>query len=303
MDYYNEIKNELIDNEITKNIKRNSINRNDLDTYYNVGALIVKAQGGEKRAKYGDNLIKEYSKRLMKEINAKYSYRNLISMRKFYLLFKNEKVNALRSQLTWTHYRELLTLDDHNEIIYYIDISIKYNLSYRQLHNKIKYKEYQRLSIETKNKIIEKDEIKVTDFIKNPIIIRNTLNVDEISEKYLKKLILEDLDAFLKELGNTFTYVGNEYKIRIGNSFNYIDLLLFNIEFNCYVVVELKTIELKKEHIGQIEIYMNYVDRNIKKDHYDRTIGIIICKKDNKLVLEYSSDSRIYSTTYTMIIH
>ena len=124
MDYYNEIKNELIDNELTKKVKDYSKNKSDLNTYYNVGALIIKAQGGENRAKYGDNLIKEYSERLMKEINTKYSYRNLMNMRKFYLLFKNEKVNALRSQLTWTHYRELLTLDDYNEIIYYINIML-----------------------------------------------------------------------------------------------------------------------------------------------------------------------------------
>ena len=101
-------------------------------------------------------------------------------------------------------------------------------------------------------------------------------------------------------LGNSFTYVGNEYKIKIGNTYNYIDILLFNIEFNCYIVVELKIVELKKEHIGQIEIYMNYIDRNLKRNYYDKTIGIIICKKDNKLVLEYSSDSGIFSTTYIL---
>lgn len=93
-------------------------------------------------------------------------------------------------------------------------------------------------------------------------------------------------------------YVGNEYKIKLGDRYNYIDLLLFNIKFNCYVVVELKTTELKKEHIGQIQIYMNYIDMHIKGINHDKTIGIIIVKKDNNLIMEYVSDKRIYETTY-----
>ena len=128
MNYYNEIKKELVNNEVYKKAKDYSKNRNDLSTYYNVGKLLIEAQGGKKRAKYGDNLIKEYSKRLTKELGAKYSCRNLMNMRKFYLIFKDEKVNAMRSQLSWTHYRELLKLNDINEINYYIETSIKQNL-------------------------------------------------------------------------------------------------------------------------------------------------------------------------------
>lgn len=138
MDYYDNIKQELINNEIYNKVKDYSKNKSDLETYYKVGKLIVEAQGGEEKAKYGDNLIREYSKKLMQEINKKYSYRNLNYMRKFYLLFKDEKMNALRSQLTWTHYRELLKIKNMNEIEYYIKISIEQNLSYRELRNKIK---------------------------------------------------------------------------------------------------------------------------------------------------------------------
>ena len=116
----------------------------------------------------------------------------------------------------------------------------------------------------------------------------------------MKELILEDIDSFLKELGEGFCYIGNEYKIKIGDSYNYIDILLFNIKYNCYVVVELKITELKKEYIGQIEIYMNYIDKNIKTIYQDKTIGLIIVKKGNKYIIEYSSDSRIYETTYLL---
>ena len=219
-------------------------------------------------------------------------------MRKFYIII--QKGATLWHQLTWSHYKYLLVLDDINEINYYLNLSNDYNLSIRQLVEKIKNKEYERLDCKTKEKLIKKEENKVDDFIKNPILIKNSYNYEEISEKILKQLILEDLDNFMKELGSGFCYIENEYKIKIGSSCNYIDLLLFNIKYNCYVVVELKVTELKKEHIGQIEIYMNYIDKNVRNINHDKTIGIIICKKDNKFIMEYCSDNRIFETTYVL---
>ena len=141
----------------------------------------------------------------------------------------------------------------------------------------------------------------IKDNIKNPILIKNIHNYTEITEKILQKLILEDISSFMKELGDSFSFIDNEYKIKIGERYNYIDLLLFNIEFNCYVVVELKITELKKEHIGQIQVYRNYIDKNLKKINQDKTIGIIICKKENKYVIEYSSDPRIVARTYELL--
>ncbi len=295
MNYYNEIKKELINNEAYKKIKDYSKNRSDLETYYNVGKLLSDAGKN-----YGEGIIKEYSKRLTKELGKGYSDRNLWNMRQFYIVFKNEKWNALRTNLSWTHYRELIFLNDKNKIEYYIDISIKQNLSYRELHNKIKNKEYERLPEETKNKLINKEEVKVQDFIKNPIVIKNKFDYTDISEKALQELILENLPSFLEELEDVFSFIKNEYKIKIGNRYNYVDLLLFNIKFNCYVVVELKTTELKKEHIGQIETYMHYIDKNVKTDDQNKTIGIIICKKDNKFIMEYCSDDRIFSKEYVL---
>jgi len=146
-----------------------------------------------------------------------------------------------------------------------------------------------------------KEELKVPDLVKNPIQIKNTSGNNDISEKILQKLILEDIPSFLDELGSGFTFVRNEYKIKIGDRYNYIDLLLFNIEYNCYVVIELKVTELKKEHIGQIEFYMNYIDKTIKKVNQDKTIGIIICKKENRYIIEYCSDERIISREYELV--
>ena len=301
MNYYNEIKNKLIDNEVYKRVKDYSKNRNDLNTYYEVGKLLIEAQGGENRAKYGDRLIKEYSERLYNELGKKYDITTLKRYRQFYL--KIEKGAAMRHQLSWTHYRELLTLDNINELNYYVEITIEQNLSYRQLREKIKTKEYQRLDNNTKLKLINKEKLDIKDNIKNPIVIHNKNNLDKenISEKVLKNLILEDLDNFLKELGSGFCYIENEYKIKIGSTYNYIDLLLFNIKYNCYVVIELKVCKLKKEHIGQIEVYMNYIDKNIKTINQDKTIGIIISRRDNHYYIEYSSDKRIYTRYYELI--
>ena len=301
MNYYNEIKNKLIDNEVYKKVKDYSKNRNDLSTYYEVGKLLIKAQGGEERAKYGDNLIKEYSERLFNDTGRKYNITALKRIRQFYLVV--EKGVPLAHQLTWSHYCELLPLKDINEINYYIKTTIEQCLSKRQLRERIRNKEYQRLDDKTKLKLINKEEIDIKDNIKNPIIIKNKLDIDKeiVSEKILQRLILEDIPSFLEELGTGYSFIKNEYKIKIGERYNYIDLLLFNIEYNCYVVIELKVTELKKEHIGQIQIYMNYIDNSLRKLTQDKTIGLIICKKDNKYVIEYSSDKRILSREYELI--
>ena len=215
MNYYNEIKTKLIDNEVYKKVKDYSKNKNELNTYYEVGKLLIEAQGGENRAKYGDELIKEFSKRLINEVGKKYNYKTLLKIRKFYLF--SEKVATLSRQLTWSHYVELLSLKDVNEINYYINITEEYNLGVRELREKIKNREYQRLDYKTKLKLINKEEITVSDFIKNPIIIKNKYNIneEEISEKVLQDLILEDIPSFLKELGTGFSFIENEYKINI----------------------------------------------------------------------------------------
>ena len=293
MNYYDEIKKELLNNEITKKVKNYSINKSDLTTYYNIGKLLKEAG-----KHYGEGIIKEYSKRLKDDIGKKYSVTTLKYMRMFYEYGKSQPI---ADQLSWSHYIELLPLKDNSKINYYINQIISLNLSRNELRSKIKNKEYERLDEETKNKLKNKEELKVPDLVKNPIQIRNTSDYNEISEKILQKLILEDISSFLKELGNGFSFIDSEYKIKIGDRYNYIDLLLFNIEYNCYVVVELKITELKKEHIGQIEFYMNYIDKNLKNINQNKTIGIIICKKENKYVIEYCSDDRIIAREYELI--
>ena len=296
MNYYNEIKENLINNELTKKVKDYSKNRSDLNTYYNVGKLLAEAG-----KHYGEGIIKEYSKKLIIDLNKKYNERTLRRIRQFYLLQISQKWSTLSTKLTWSHYSELLAIEDTNKINYYIKISEQHNLSVRELRIKIKNNEYERLDEETKLKLINKENTEVRDFIKEPIIIKNNLDYNDISEKVLKKLILEDIPSFLEELGTGFSFIKDEYKIKIGTKYNYIDLLLYNIEFNCYVVIELKVTELKKEHIGQIEVYMNYIDKTVKSINQDKTIGIIIVRKNNKFIMEYCSDKRILSKEYMLI--
>ena len=296
MNYYNAIKEKLIKSEIYDSAKDYSKDRHKVSVYFEIGKLLSEA-GKE----YGKNIIKQYSEKLMLEVGKKYKVSNLYKMRKFYEIFSDEQLYPLDTKLCWSHYRELLTIKNIDEIIYYIHICEEGNLSRRQLQEKIKNHEYNRLSSETKIKLIESKDLKVNDLIPNPIIIKSDSLKDEISEYALKQVLLNNIDDFLRQLGIGFTYVGNEYKIKVSDRYNYIDLLLYNIKYKCYVVVELKVTELKKEHTGQIMTYMNYIDKNMKTIDENDTVGIIICKQDNKYVIKYCSDDRIIAREYELV--
>ena len=294
MNYYEEIKNEFINNEINKKVKNYLINRKDLETRYNVGKLLSEAG-----KKYGEGIINEYSKKLTLELGKGYNVTNLKRYRQFYILI--QKGATLSHQLSWSYYSELMPLKNINVINYYIKLCETNIISVRQLRERIKSKEYERLSESAKSKFVVNEQPLLPDLVKNPILIKKSDKYTEISEKVLQQIILEDIKNFMQELGTGFCFISNEYPIKIGNNYNYIDLLLYNIDFNCYVVVELKVTKLKKEHIGQIEIYMNYIDKNLKKSNQDKTIGIIICKKDNEYIIEYCSDKRIITREFELV--
>ncbi len=217
-------------------------------------------------------------------------------MRQFYLLSKKvATVSQQFNNLTWSHICELLSLNSTNMINYYIYIVNKFNLSVRELRERIKNKEYERIG-----KIEEIEVPQVNTLIKNPIIIKTNKEIKKVSEYILHNLILEDMDNFLKELGIGFAYIGNEVKIKIGDRYYRIDFLLFNIEYNCYVVIELKITEMRPEYIGQVLKYINYVDKHIKKIFHEQTVGVIICKKNNEFIMEYCTNPNIFTTTYLL---
>ena len=296
MNYYDEIKNKLIDNEIYSRVKDYSKERNTVITYFEIGKLLNEAGG-----KYGDNIIDEYSKKLVLEVGKKYNRSTLFKMKKLYNVFRNEKVAPLVPQLTWSQCLLLIPINNINEIRYYATQVKERNLSKRQLEEIVKNKEYERLPIETKNKLMNEEKLEVKDLVPNPILIRNKNNIEIITEKVLHNLILEDIALFMRELGNSFSFIDSEYKIKIGDRYNYIDLLLYNIKYNAYVVVELKVTEFKVEYISQVQKYMNYIDKNIKEISNNNTIGILICKKENRFVIEYCSDDRITVREYELV--
>ena len=263
---------------------------------------MFEAQGGEKRAKYGDNLIKNWSINLEKQYGKSYSFRNLRRMRQFYITFK--KWPTVSTKLNWSIICEVLKFKNRNEINYYLNLSINQNLSVRKLRNAIKEDSFNRSIITNKDniKLITEDKKykpTLSDMLKNPVII-NVDSKDNLTEKALKKFIIKELEHFFLELGYGFTYVGSEYKITIDNHHYYIDLLMFNVKLNCYIVLELKTRNFMPKDIGQIEVYMNYIDKNIKEEFNNKTEGIIICKENNKLILKYISNKDIKIINYLL---
>ena len=298
MEYFNEIKNLIEKNEINQRKHNYYKNESLVETYFNIGKLLVEAQGGKDRAKNGNKLIKAWSIEFTKDYGKGYDYTNLCRFRQFYFVF--EKVGAVRQVLTWTNIRVLLSIKDENKRNYYINLCIRETISYRKLKELIKNNTYERLSYKDKEniKIISKEEnLTIKDMIKNSIYIEVDKDIDKLSEKVLQELLFEKLEKTLLELGHGFAYIGRE--VNLGGSF--CDMLFFNTELNAYVVLELKIRKLQKQDIGQIEYYLNYIDINLKKSFHNKTIGIILCKYDNKIVMEYCSNPNIYETTYKLI--
>ena len=301
MNYYNEIKNILVDNAIGRKIREYKSNQKDLESYYNVGKLLVEAQGGEERAKYGNGLIKEYSKRLTSELGKGYSVRSLTDMRTFYFFCQKRQslIAEFKFQnISWTCITKLLKLDDINSIFYYVKCIGKMNLTTRELDSKLKSKEYERLDSKIKEKLVKQEEVSVKDKIPDPIVLEGLEYKERLTEKIVQKWIDENPTLFCKSLGEGYSYIESQYKIKIGSNYNYIDVLLFNtIDLN-YVVVEIKVTELKKEHIGQIETYMNYVDANLKKDFHNKTTGILLVRENNKWLIKYINNDGILVRNY-----
>ena len=294
-EYYTDIKGLIINNEVNKSVKNYFINRSDLETKYNIGKLLSEAG-----KHYGESIIKKFSIRLTNEFGKGHDITSLKRMRQFYLLI--EKGAHFVHQLSWTHYTQLLPIKNINIINYYIDLCIKYRLGREALKERIKSKEYERLPENTKNKLINNESLSMNDIIPEPILIpiSSIQNEIEIKEKQLESIIVENISDFMKQLGEGYSFIDKEYKIRINDEYNKIDILLFNIIFNCYVVVELKVTELKKEYFSQIKIYMNYIDKHLKTNNQNNTIGILLVKENNEYVLYYS-DGNIITRTFKLI--
>ena len=303
--YYKQIKELIETYEVNSKVRYMQDNHEKLLTNWKIGKILVEAQGGLNRAKYGDGLIKKWAIELEKIFGNNYSKRNLMLYRKFYLLYP--KVNALRTQLNWTHYRMLLSIKNESERNYYINYTILNNLSTRELEKIIKSRAYERLVYIDKENITliennNKNNLSIEDMIKDPILIKVDSNVNKLDEKALHKYIISMLENRFLELGTGFALIGHEYKIMINNHTYKIDLLFFNYLLNAFIVVELKTKEYHPKDKGQLEFYVNYVDKNLKLKNHNKTIGLLIVKKKDKYVIEYVTNEDIYVTTYKLIV-
>lgn len=300
MNNYEEVETLVKKVEIGKAIKERQANNEITEAYWNIGKLIIDAQGGKEKSKYGDKLLKEWSEKLSKEYGKGYDYTNLSRFRQLYLYFPI--IGPVGQQLNWTIIRTILPIKDKNKRNYYINLCIKNNLSKRELIKEIKSNSFERLEHKPDKVDIITSAIvpAITENFKNPILLNLNGNKVE-NEKDLEKLIYSQLSYVFMQLGNDFTWVGNQYKISDGNKNYYIDMLLYNINHNCYVVVEIKCRSLKKEDKGQTEFYMTLVDKYKKRANNNPTIGIIITREQDKFVANFVKSEKLVPLTYELV--
>ena len=297
-------KEEVVINEIKSIIEESKkkvvsyVNTTLLFTYWNIGKLIVEYQGGEERAKYGDKLIERLSIELAEEYGSGFTKSNLKRMRQFYLCF--EKGASLRHQLSWTHYKYIITVKNTLARDYYINEVITRQLSVRELERLIKTNTYER---EKSNQITYEDNKKNIDvsIIKEPYILDFLGLKLNYKEKDLEQSIIDNMSKFLLELGKGYAYVARQKKLKIDNKTYYVDLVFYNSILRCYVLIDLKINELKYNALSQMDLYCNYFDENIKSKDENKTIGLILVKENNEIVIKYSSllkDKSIYVSIY-----
>lgn len=281
-----------------KAIRNRQANKELVDTYWNIGKLIVDAQGGKDKAEYGEALLKKWSNDLSLKYGKGYNYTNMKRFRQFFLSFPLCEV----ANLSWSQIRILLPIKDENKRNYYINMCNKNNLSKRNLEKVIKTNSYERLL----NKPDKIDIVmptltpSLTDNLKNPIVLELKKN-KIVKEKDLEELIYMQLHDFFSQLGEGFMWVGNQYKITVDNKDYYIDMLLYNIIYNSYIVVELKLRELRKEDRAQVEFYMNLVDMYRKEPNVSKTMGLIITKEQNKLIANFVKSENLIPLTYKLV--
>ena len=298
MNYLKNIEELIVENEARKKADALKDNSNTLLTYWNIGKLIVEAQGGEKRAKYGNSLIKEWGKKLSEKYGKNYGVRTLQRMRQLFLLFP--KASTLWTKL---NYKLILPIKNENERNYYINQVILNNLSVRELQREIKNKAFDRLSYADKEHIeiiSDTNSLSIKDMIKDPIILKADKSLDKIDKQAIHKYIISLLEDKFLELGTGFALIGHEYKIHIDNKTYKIDLLFFNYKLNAFIVVEVKTRKIKHTDIGQLKFYVNYVEDNIKEINHNKTIGLLIVKENDKYVIKYTTSNDILVTTYAL---
>ena len=316
--------NELIgnDNEINnifyniKNLVINSrnkvyqtVNTEMLSLYWNIGKAIMEIQQGDERASYGDAVLDKLSQKLTNEFGKGFSSRNLRTMRKFYVMYPIWK--TVSAKLSWSHYLELIKIDEEPKRNFYLNETINSKWSVRELQRQRDSLLYERLTLSAdKEKILElseKGQILETskDLVKDPFVLE-FLDIKENTdylESDLEKNIIEHLKEFLLELGKGFSYVGNQVRLTLEEDYFYPDLVLYNRLLRCFVISDLKIGKVSHQDIGQMQMYVNYYDREIKQNDENKTIGILLSTNKNETVVKYTlpeDNKTIFSSEYKL---
>ncbi len=305
-DMFDNIK-ELIVN--SRNRVYQTVNTEMLSLYWNIGKAIMEIQQGDERALYGETVLEKLSQKLTDEFGKGFSKRNLERMRKFYIYFPI--ATTVSSQLSWSHYLELLKVDEEAKRNFYIKETINSRWSVRELQRQIGSLLYERLVLSSdKQKILELaekgHELKTSkDLVKDPFVLE-FLDIKENTnylESDLEKNILEHLKEFLLELGKGFMFVGSQVRLTLEEDHFYPDLIFYNRLLKCFVIIDLKIGKVTHQDIGQMQMYVNYYDREIKSDDENPTVGILLSTLKNKTVVKYTlpeDNKNIFSSSYKL---
>ena len=302
---YKEIKSIL---EQARNKVYKVANSTMVEAYWNIGRVIVEKQGGNNKAEYGTALIKNLSKKMTKEFGKGFTVANLKNMRQFYLIF--QKSYALRSELTWTHYRLLMRVENENARNFYIEECIKSNWSTRQLERQITTLFYERLlSSKDKEKVskeifkLEPQIKKAEDIIKDPYVLE-FLGLPENTnflEKNLEQALIDHLQKFLLELGRGFSFVARQKRITFDGRHFYIDLVFYNYLLKCFVLIDLKVGDLTHQDLGQMQMYVHYFEEEMMNEGDNPPIGIVLCADKSDSIVKYTlskNETQVFASKY-----
>ncbi len=306
--FYNEIKNIL-------NIARNKVYKTAnfvmVEAYWNIGKSIIEEQGGNEKAEYGAGLIKELSKQMTQDFGKGFTVTNLKYMRQFYLMFPNS--HALRDELSWTHYRLLIKVENDNAREFYMQEAAKSQWSTRQLERQINSFFYERL-LSSKNKKQIADEIqtlepakKPEDIIRDPYVLEflGLSSNDDFYESDLEQALITHLQKFLLELGRGFSFVARQKQITFDGRHFRIDLVFYNYVLKCFVLIDLKVGDLTHQDLGQMQMYVHYYERELMNEGDNPPIGIVLCADKSESVVKYTlpeKETQIFASKYKLYL-
>ena len=306
--FYNEIKNIL---NMARNKVYKTANFAMVEAYWNIGKSIIEEQGGNEKAEYGTGLLKELSKQMTQDFGKGFTVTNLKYMRQFYLMFPNS--HALRDELSWTHYRLLIKVENDNARDFYMQEAAKSQWSTRQLERQINSFFYERL-LSSKNKKQVADEIqtlepakKPEDIIRDPYVLEflGLSSNDDFYESDLEQALITHLQKFLLELGRGFSFVARQKQITFDGRHFRIDLVFYNYVLKCFVLIDLKVGDLTHQDLGQMQMYVHYYERELMNEGDNPPIGIVLCADKSESVVKYTlpeKETQIFASKYKLYL-